>query len=67
MTKDVIEDDDLYTYIEWLAVMEHSINNIIDLEIMKASHPEHEEKPREIIQYIKEIVSKFEKQIPDNM
>lgn len=60
-----IEED--YTYTEWLTGIMVNVDLLINLEVMKSSHSNHQEQPREIISKLKRIVTKYEGQIPDDI
>ena len=59
--------DDEYTYLEWVTGIRMSVNTYCDLEVMRISHDEGDEKPRELIQKIKRMIKKYESQIPDDI
>lgn len=57
--------EDEYTYLEWVTAIRSSVSIVCDLEIMRISHNEEDERPRELINKIKRFIANFEKQIPD--
>lgn len=57
--------EDEYTYLEWVTAIRSSVSIVCDLEIMRISHNEEDERPRELINKIKRFIDDFEKQIPD--
>ena len=57
--------EDEYTYLEWVTAIRSSVSIVCDLEIMRISHNEEGERPRELINKIKRFIDNFEKQIPD--
>lgn len=57
--------EDEYTYLEWVTAIRSSVSIVCDLEIMRISHNEEDERPRELINKIKRFIDNFEKQIPD--
>ncbi|GEA35099.1 hypothetical protein [Enterocloster clostridioformis] len=56
-----------YTYLEWLTSIRFAVNTYIDHEIMRISHDDSDEQPKEIIGKIKSAIDKAESQIPDDM
>lgn len=57
--------EDEYTYLEWVTAIRSSVSIVCDLEIMRISHNEEDERPWELINKIKRFIDNFEKQIPD--
>ena len=57
--------EDEYTYLEWDTAIRSSIDIVCDLEIMRISHDDEDERPWELINKIKNFIVSFEKQIPD--
>lgn len=57
--------EDEYTYLEGVTAIRSSVSIVCDLEIMRISHNEEDERPRELINKIKRFIDNFEKQIPD--
>lgn len=56
-----------YTYLEWLTSIRFAVNTFIDHEIMRISHDDSDEQPREIMDRIKSAIARAESQIPDDM
>lgn len=56
-----------YTYLEWLTSIRFAVNTYIDHEIMRISHDDSDEQPREIMDRIKSAIDRAESQIPDDM
>lgn len=59
--------DDEYTYLEWITVLRNYVNTLCDLEVMRISHDDEDERPRAFIRNIKMMVERLESQIPDNI
>lgn len=57
--------EDEYNYLEWVTAIRSSVSIVCDLEIMRISHNEEDERPWELINKIKRFIDNFEKQIPD--
>ena len=62
-----MRSEDEYTNLEWLTNIRLAVNAHIDFEIMRISHDDLDEHPRQVIDRIKKGISKFESQIPDDM
>lgn len=60
-------NDDEYTYLEWVTGIRMTINMYCDQEIMRISHDDEDEKPRELIRKINRMIKRYESQIPDDM
>ena len=56
-----------YTYLEWLTSVRFAVSTYIDHEIMRISHDDSDEQPREIMDRIKSAIARAESQIPDDM
>ena len=58
---------DDYTYLEWVTGIRSTVNIFCDLEIMRISHDDSDERPRELIDKLRRHLEQYEKQIPDEM
>jgi len=59
--------DSDYTYLEWITGLRMSVNTTCDLEIMRISHDDDDERPWEFIKKIQSYVEHYKKQIPDDL
>lgn len=59
--------DSDYTYLEWITGLRRSVNTTCDLEIMRISHDDDDERPWEFIKKIQSYVEYYKKQIPDDL
>lgn len=58
---------DEYTYLEWITGLRNYVNTACDLEVIRISHDDTDERPREFMRKIKMMIDKHESQIPDDI